>query len=279
MPSKRVRGLVAGATSAAVVAGAVIAIASSSGSPAARSAGAAQSAPAAQAASASMAGLYGSLPSAGTPASGGTITMGQISGSTPTYIFPIIPGADATDGTEFLTDQLWLPLYNLQVGGSMQVNYATSAALPPTFSDNDRRVTIKLRPGLDWSNGKPVTADDVLFDIALLKAAVKESPANYGDYTPGLFPDNTTIATPNASTFVVNFSKSYNQNFDLFAQLDVLQPLPAHAWAKTSLTGPIVPFDNMASATAIYNFLVAQAKDPKTYGTNPLWQVVDGPYK
>ena len=32
--------------------------------------------------------------------------------------------------------------------------------------------------------------EDVLFDIALIKAAVKASAANWGAYTPGYFPDS-----------------------------------------------------------------------------------------
>ncbi len=35
--------------------------------------------------------LYGTLPKSGTPTGGGTITMGQLNGDTPTYIFPIVP--------------------------------------------------------------------------------------------------------------------------------------------------------------------------------------------
>ena len=31
--------------------------------------------------------------------------------------------------------------------------------------------------------------------------------------------------------------------------------------------------------TKIYNYLTTQAKSLSTYATNPLWQVVDGPYK
>jgi peptide/nickel transport system substrate-binding protein len=31
--------------------------------------------------------------------------------------------------------------------------------------------------------------------------------------------------------------------------------------------------------TKIYNYLIAQSKSLSTYATNPLWQVVDGPYK
>ena len=42
-------------------------------------------------------------------------------------------------------------------------------------------------------------------------------------------------------------------------------------WAITTITP--------AGAQAVYNFLAAQNKDLSTYATNPLWQVVDGPWK
>ncbi len=177
-------------------------------------------------------GLYGSLPVAGTPTAGGTISMGQLNGDTPTYLFPIIPGANGTDGTAFLISQLYVPLYNLQVGGSMQVNYATSLALPPKFSDGDKRVTIQLRSGATWSNGKPVTANDVLFNIALLKAAVKESPANWEQYTPGLMPDNIADATAaNSRTVVLTFTRAYNPAYLLGNELAyTLYPMPSSEW-------------------------------------------------
>jgi peptide/nickel transport system substrate-binding protein len=156
--------------------------------------------------------LYGALPKGGTPTGSGTITMGQISGDTPTYVFPIIPDANATDGTGFLVDQLFIPLYNAQVGGVLKVNYATSAALPPRFSDGGRRVTIHIRPGYKWSDGSPVTSTDVLFDLALLRAATRQSAANWDQYTPGLLPDNVKTATaPNPSTLVLTFKRAYNQ--------------------------------------------------------------------
>jgi peptide/nickel transport system substrate-binding protein len=59
----------------------------------------------------------------------------------------------------------------------------------------------------------------------------------------------------------------------------VLTPLPAKAWAKSSANGPVLDFTKPANAKAIYDFLAAQSKSLSTYGTNPLWQVVDGPYK
>ena len=40
-------------------------------------------------------GLYGKLPAAGTATHGGTITLGQLNGTTPNYIFPIVPSGNA----------------------------------------------------------------------------------------------------------------------------------------------------------------------------------------
>jgi peptide/nickel transport system substrate-binding protein len=40
-----------------------------------------------------------------------------------------------------------------------------------------------------------------------------------------------------------------------------------------------VDFTNPGNAKKIYDFLAAQSKNLKTYASNPLWQVVDGPYK
>jgi peptide/nickel transport system substrate-binding protein len=225
-------------------------------------------------------GLYGSLPKAGSATGSGTISMGQLSGDTPTYIFPITPGANATDGTSFLISQLYVPLYNLQVGGSMQVNYATSLALAPKFSDSDRRVTITLRSGAAWSNGKPVTADDVLFNIDLLKAAVKASPANWDQYTPGLIPDNIATATaPNSHTVVLTFKRSYNPAYLLGNQLAyTLTPMPSSEWDLASTGGPHLNWRVPANAAKIYAYLAKQAASLSTYASSPLWKTVDGPF-
>ena len=37
--------------------------------------------------------------------------------------------------------------------------------------------------------------------------------------------------------------------------------------------------DKWAKCNAVFNFLTAQAKNVKTYASNPVWQVVDGPFK
>ncbi|HLI60185.1 MAG TPA: ABC transporter substrate-binding protein [Solirubrobacteraceae bacterium] len=226
--------------------------------------------------------LYGNLPTAGTPTGAGTITMGQLNGDTPTYILPIVPSANATAGTQMLIDQLYVPLFNIQVGGEMKINWATSGAERPTFSDGDRRVTIRLRPGFDWSDGTPVSARDVLFDIALLKAAVRENASNWANYTPGLFPDNLRSATAQgARTVVLTFKRAYNPAYLIGDQLDfALFPLPSREWDVTSAHGPHVSdWSRPAVAKRIYDHLNKAASSLSTLATDPLWRTVDGPFQ
>lgn len=225
---------------------------------------------------------YGSLPPQhGTPTQGGTVTIAEPPGAGPTYIFPITPSAQQSVYNDYdFQNLMWRPLWWGPKGVSPAIDYTQSMAGYPKFTNNNKTITITLKGNWKWSDGQPVTSNDLLFFYWLLKGAVTLNPANYGNYTPGLFPDNvSSITAPNARTLVINLTKSYNQNFDFLQQLGVLTPLPAHAWAKTSANGPTVAFDNLKSAEAIYKFLNTEATSPKTYGTNPLWQVVDGPYK
>src|SRR5581483_4074204 len=125
--------------------------------------------------------LYGTLPPVGTPVKGGTIVQGQLTGQTPLYIFPIVPGAQSSTGTNELVTSVYMPLYAGPTGARPEVSLGLSAAAgDPVPSDGDKTYTVTLKSGLKWSNGQPVTAEDVLFDIDLLKAAVKESAANWG---------------------------------------------------------------------------------------------------
>lgn len=227
-------------------------------------------------------GQYGNLPNeSGKPAKGGIVTFAEQPSSGPTYIFPVTPASDLSvyDVDQF-QQLFWPALWWSPKGPNPQVDYSESIGLAPKYSNDDKTITITLKSGWKWSDGTPVTSKDVEFYIDLLKAAVAISPANDGDYTPGLFPDNlVSMTTPTPLTLVLKLSKTYNQPFIQLDQLGAIEPLPAQAWSKTSASGPIVSFTNPANAKAIYKFLAAQSSSLSTYGSNPLWQVVDGPFK
>jgi peptide/nickel transport system substrate-binding protein len=78
---------------------------------------------------------------------------------------------------------------------------------------------------------------------------------------------------------VFNLKSPINPTFFFQSQLALIQPMPSHAWAKASATGPTLDFTKPANAKKIYDFLSKQSSTLGTYASNPLWQVVDGPYK
>src|ERR1700735_1254845 len=72
--------------------------------------------------------LFGTLPPNGTVVKGGTISQGQLSGQTPTYIFPIINSEKVTTGSISRVSTLYMPLYAGPTGARPETNYALSAA-------------------------------------------------------------------------------------------------------------------------------------------------------
>jgi len=212
---------------------------------------------------------------------GGTVTFGMAAGATPTYIFPIVPGADSSVYTiDYFQYLMWRPLYYSPVGHSLNINYPISLASAPVWSNGDKTVTINMDTNYKWSNGQPVDANDVIFNIDLLKAAVKLSPANSGNYTPGFFPDNVASATATSKFQVtLNLTKPYNPGYFFLDQLTLIVPLPSTSWNIDAVGGKPVDYTNLKNAEKVYTFLSAQALKLPTYATNPLWQVIDGPFK
>lgn len=224
---------------------------------------------------------YGTLPKpSGHPTKGGTVTIAESPNAGPNWIFPVTPSANESVYTvsDFQAFS-WLPVFFAPKGESPAISWSQSMAKSVSFKNSNKTVVIHLRNNWKWSNGKPVTAKDIQFFIWLLKAAVKISPANFGNYTPGLFPDDLIgSSAPNKYTLVLKLNKTFNQNFLELSQLGVLTPLPWQAWSKTSMHGHLINFKNLANAKKIYKFLAKQSSNLKSYSRNPLWKVVDGPY-
>ncbi|HXL93354.1 MAG TPA: ABC transporter substrate-binding protein [Streptosporangiaceae bacterium] len=232
----------------------------------------------------SVPGSIGSAPPAAAgPETAGTITVAEWASDTPTWIFPVIPGADNSIGNATLfTEQMWRPTYWAVNGVTPEVNTALSLANLPVYSHGDRTVSITLKNSDRWSDGTPVTANDLLFDIDLIKAAVRVSPANWADYVPGGFPDDVaSTAEPNASTLVLHLTGPVNPMFFTENILGETAPLPAQAWARGSVTGASITDWNTSrgDAVKIFDFLSSQSRSLGTYATSPLWQAVDGPYR
>lgn len=233
-----------------------------------------------------IAGITGTLPARGTPLRGGTITAGQLAGQTPAQILPVVGGAGCTTPTLDFISQQYLPLYAGPKGVTPAVNEALSAARLPVYSDGDRTVTITLKPGLRWSDGAPVDASDLIFDIDLLRAAVSASPANWCQSQAGQFPsDVAAVSARGRRTVVLTLTHRVNPEWFTADQLeDVgagLYPLPSTVWNVDATGGAHVTTwaSDPAAALAIFKYLQAQGADTGTFASNPLWKVVDGPFE
>jgi peptide/nickel transport system substrate-binding protein len=217
--------------------------------------------------------------------SAGTITWAEQPGDGPTWILPITASGQNSVFNLFTFEwEMYRPTYWTVNGVSNVLDPAMSLADPAQFSDGDKTVSITFKSGYKWSDGQPISADDLMFDIDLIKAAVKASPANWSGYTPGYFPDDlASMSEPSSRTLVLHLTKAVNP---LFFTDDILgqgptNPLPVQAWARDSVNGPLITDwkTSPAADLRIYNFLLAQNSAKSSYASNPLWQVVDGPYK
>lgn len=215
--------------------------------------------------------------SSGKPQSGGTATFALPPGTTPNYIFPMITAAYySVANIEQFQRLSYRSLYWIgNAKGQPVVDPAMSLAAPPTYSHNNSVVTIHLN-NYTWSDGKPVTTRDVAFWINLLEA----NKGTFAAYIPGEFPDNMkSYKIVDDKTIVLTLNRSYNPTWFTNDQLSQITPIP-RAWDKTSADGKVGDYDKTtAGAKAVFNFITAQSKDTATYSTNPLWKVVDGPWK
>jgi peptide/nickel transport system substrate-binding protein len=223
----------------------------------------------------------GSGPAAksGKAVSGGVVTFAEQPGSPPTYIFPLYDGANSgNNNITYLQPQMWLPLYWFGHSQNEQatINYPLSMADPPVFSDGGKTVTMTLKKYV-WSDGTPVTSRDLEFWMNLLLAEKNEEAA----YVPGGWMDHVAgMSAPSPNTFVLRFNVVYNPVYLLYNGLSILTPIPQHAWDKTSATGKVGSYDDTpAGARSVYNYLNKASMSLSTWDTNPIWQVVDGPWR
>jgi peptide/nickel transport system substrate-binding protein len=211
----------------------------------------------------------------GTPIKGGTVTIAEV-GVSPNLVFPLLPSTNSNGYNVDLTEGLWPYLVYIGDGAKSSVNPQESLYSSLTWSDNNSVVTIVLKPW-KWSDGVPITARDFTFVYNLLKANYN----NWLGYIPGLFPtDVKSVATPNSHTVIMTLTRSYNPTFYTDDVLSQIPLMPQHAWDRTSQTGAVGNYDETTKgAVAVYNFLQKVGSNMSSFATNPLWQVVDGPWK
>jgi peptide/nickel transport system substrate-binding protein len=216
------------------------------------------------------AGCNGNSAVGNTPVNGGTAVFAEPPSSPPTYIFPFMSSSVISDVNLFDFQYLmYRPLYWFGNGDQPTASYSLSLAYPPTF--NGDKVTVTLRR-YRWSNGTPVTAQDVMFWLNMETAV----PHDYGAYTN--FPADVkdiTVVSPTKLTMIMD--KAYSPSWFLYNELSQVTPMPA-AWDRTA-AGRSSCDTTVGDCAAVYNYLNDQAKNVTGYVGSPLWSIVDGPWK
>ncbi|MGY0231546.1 ABC transporter substrate-binding protein [Longispora urticae] len=203
-----------------------------------------------------------------------TATMAYTPGVLPVYIFPFTPVEYfGTANLHEFQVLMYRPLYWYGHDGEPEVDHDLSLAEPPEWSADGLTVTITLKPWW-WSNGEPVCADNVMLWMHLLQ----ECKADFGGYVPGYFPDNLTSFRKVAENQVsFTFDRVYSKMWVLMNQLSSITPLP-RAWDRTA-DGPADCTHDPSSARAVWSYLRDQNADRRNWASNPLWGVVNGPWR
>jgi peptide/nickel transport system substrate-binding protein len=129
-------------------------------------------------------------------------------------------------GTGFVVNSIGLvnePLYIFNNMVPTQKPNPMLASGQPTWSTDGKSVTIPIRAGVRWSDGKPFTASDVAFTFNMLKANPKL-------FTSGA-PVVTSASAASATSVTLNFAVPQIANFFAIAQVYIV---PAHIWSKVS---------------------------------------------
>jgi peptide/nickel transport system substrate-binding protein len=149
-------------------------------------------------------------PPASAPAPGGTFVEGVV--GTPRQINPLLAG---TQAERDLAALIFAGLTRLGADGKPAPDLAATWQISP----DERRYTFFLRQDARWSDGEPVTADDVLFTVSLL-----QNPTFPGD--PALVGLWRALTVTKLDRFSVRFDLT--QPYSPFLQYTTLGLLPAH---------------------------------------------------
>jgi peptide/nickel transport system substrate-binding protein len=113
-----------------------------------------------------------SASSSGTPKRGGTLAFGRQTGPT-----QLDPANSIVEGDVYTLDKIFEPLYVTSPAGQLTPWLAQGY----TVSADGTTWTFALRPGVKFSDGTPVTADDVVFSI-LRAAHDANGPLSFLDF-------------------------------------------------------------------------------------------------
>jgi peptide/nickel transport system substrate-binding protein len=134
-----------------------------------------------------------------TPVKGGKLIEGSISD------LASVPFNTLNSGDTTSTQAITLTFDGLLGISAAGDNIPMLAQALPTVSSDSLTITFKLKPNLKWSDGKPLTADDVVFTYGLMfLPETKDFISRYRSDLEGYL---QSVTAPDPQTVVFKFSK------------------------------------------------------------------------
>ena len=110
-------------------------------------------------------------------------------------------------------------IFNSLIRYDENLNFTSDIAESWKISSDQKTITFKIKKGLKWSDGMPLTSADVYFTWKLITDPKTRTPYA-SDYTLV-----SQAKTPNEHTFIVTYDDNYAPALDTWASLEIL---PAH---------------------------------------------------
>lgn len=209
----------------------------------------------------------GSTTTTATPATGSrTAVVAMPVNTEPNWFFPVLASTAYSDINSQMNFLMYKPL--VAITSQDTVDYHRSVAKAIHYNKQGTRYVITLNPRFRWSNGRPVTAQDVIFTWNIMKAASQMSsnpPWTYGGAGGGGIPSLfQSVQAHGANKVVVTLNKAVNQSWFIHNGLGQIIPVPKATWDK-------YPHNMNKELT----FIKSVANSPN----NSIYSVVDGPFK
>ncbi|MCL8208295.1 MAG: peptide ABC transporter substrate-binding protein [Actinomycetia bacterium] len=177
-----------------------------------------------------LAGCGAKAPAAA-PARSAPVSFALQAGLPVTWYLPVVPGSEATLANAQASAQLFQPL--IWIGQGYTVDRADSLAQSVSWNAAGTEYRITLKPWR-WSDGRPVTARDVLFTWSVLQAAssaaAKAPPAPWpdsGDGTGGVPQNVASVTADGPRTVVIRLKQAVNPEWFLYNGIAQFVPMPA----------------------------------------------------
>lgn len=193
----------------------------------------------------------------------GVINYAETPNSSLNWFLPIVNASyDSIQNFQFIY-QMYKPL--LWVNANYTINWNSSIAKKITDNKAGTVYHVFLHKKWHWSNGQPVTSQDILFSWHVIKeasSAQAPSPWPYVGAGSGDIPNGVASVVAN-NPYEVTFTlkKPANQQWFIFNGIIQVIPMPKAAWD-------------------IHKNILNEVKYLGSHGSNPQFdQVVDGPFK